>query len=171
MEEEKLARARRFLRALYTVMAAVSTSFYGILAVVLIYEIISRNLFDHSLYWASRVAVFAMIVGGNFGLALATASGAHIRPRLGDHWIPAKWAPAMDRLSDVVAGVVMIGVGILSALYSLESFDFDRQAETLPWPVWPVQAVIAMGYVVAAAHYFVFALFPALRPAQEQVGE
>jgi TRAP-type C4-dicarboxylate transport system permease small subunit len=171
MEEQKLARARRFLRSLYTLMAAISTSFYGILAVVLIYEIISRNLFDQSIYWASRVAVFAMIVGGNFGLALATAAGAHIRPRLGDNWIPKHWGRTMDRVSDIVAAVMMLAVGYFSALYSLESFDFDRHAETLPWPIWPVQAVIAFGYIVAAAHYFVFAAFPALRPAQEQMGE
>lgn len=169
--DPKLERARKFLRALFSVMAAVSTSFYGLLAVVLIYEIVSRNLFDHSLFWASRVAVFAMIIGGNFGLALATAAGAHIRPRIADSWLPARWNATVDRISDVIAGLVMLAVGVLSALYSLESFDFDREAETLPWPVWPIQAVIALGYLVAALHYFVFAIYPALRPAQEQVGE
>jgi TRAP-type C4-dicarboxylate transport system permease small subunit len=163
--------ARRLLRALYLFMGAVATAFYAALALLLLADVVGREIFSQGIFGAQRVAVFFTIVAGNFGLALATASGAHIRPRVADHWIPERFGPAMDRAADVITASVLLGVAYFACQLVQESFDFETVSPTIDWPIWPVQAVIPFGYAVAALHYLVFALYPALRPRQQQVSE
>jgi len=163
--------ARRFLRVLFIAMGAVATLFYAALALLLLADVAGRELFSEGIFGAQRVAVFFTIVAGNFGLALAAASGAHIRPRVADHWIPERFGPAMDRLADVITAVVLLAVAYFATQLVQESFDFDTVSPTIDWPIWPVQAVIPFGYAVAALHYAIFALYPPLRPRQAQLSE
>jgi TRAP-type C4-dicarboxylate transport system permease small subunit len=163
--------ARRLLRALYLFMGAVATAFYAALALLLLADVVGREIFSQGIFGAQRVAVFFTIVAGNFGLALATASGAHIRPRVADHWIPERFGPAMDRAADVITAAVLLGVAYFACQLVQESFDFETVSPTIDWPIWPVQAVIPFGYAIAALHYLIFALYPALRPRQQQVSE
>jgi len=163
--------ARRLLRVLYRVMGAVATLFYAALALVLLADVAGREILGEGIFGAQRVAVFFTIVAGNFGLALATAAGAHIRPRVADHWIPGRYGPAMDRVADVITALVLLCVAYFATQLVRESYDFETVSPTIDWQIWPVQAVIPFGYAVAALHYLIFAIYPALRPRQQQVSE
>lgn len=163
--------ARSVLRVLFYFMGAVATVFYAILALLLLGDVIGRELFDQGIFGAQRVAVYCTIVAGNFGLALAAAAGAHIRPRIADKWVPAAWSPPLDRFADMLTGTVFLTVAFFATKLVHESFDFETVSPVIDWKIWPVQAVIPLGYVLAALHYFIYAAYPALRPRQEQVGE
>jgi C4-dicarboxylate transporter DctQ subunit len=152
-------------------MGAVATFFYAALAAILLADVVGRELFGQGIFGAQRVAVFFTIIAGNFGLALAAAAGSHIRPRVADHWLPARLGPAMDRLADVITAIVLLGVAYFSMQLVNESFDFETVSPTIDWPIWPVQAVIPFGYGMAALHYLIFAIYPALRPQQVQISE
>jgi TRAP-type C4-dicarboxylate transport system permease small subunit len=163
--------ARTVLRVLFLCMGAVATFFYAALAVILLADVVGRELFGEGIFGAQRVAVFFTIIAGNFGLALAAAAGSHIRPRVADHWLPERYGPAMDRFADILTGVVLLAVAYFALQLVQQSFDFETVSPTIDWPIWPVQAVIPFGYGVAALHYFIFAIFPPLRPRQVQVSE
>lgn len=152
-------------------MGAVATLFYAALALLLLADVAGRELFGQGIFGAQRVAVFFTIIAGNFGLALAAAAGAHIRPRVADHWIPERYSAAMDRVADVITAAVLLGVAYFATILVRESFDFETVSPTIDWEIWPVQAVIPFGYGVAALHYLIFAIYPALRPRQVQVSE
>lgn len=172
MRDGSVERARRFLRVLYALMAAVATSFYGLLSVILILNVFARNVLEQPLFFgAERVAVICTLLAGNFGLALASASGAHIRPRVADHWVPASWDTAMNRIADLVTAVVMFGVAAYAIDFVYQQYDLEAVLESLYWPAWPIQAAIPLGYMVAGLHYLCFAAFPALRPREEQPTE
>lgn len=163
--------ARTVLRVLFRFMGATATIFYATLAILLLGDVIGRELFDHGIFGAQRVAVYCTIIAGNFGLALAAAAGAHIRPRIADNWVPSAWSAPLDRFADFFTGTVFLIVAFFATKLVEESFAFETVSPVIDWKIWPVQAVIPLGYVLAAAHYFIFAAFPALRPQQEQVGE
>lgn len=152
-------------------MGAVATVFYAVLAVLLLADVVGRELFDHGVFGAQRVAVYCTIVAGNFGLALAAAAGAHIRPRVADNWLPARWSGGLDRVADVITGAVFIVVAFYATRLVEESFDFETVSPVIDWKIWPIQAVIPLGYALAALHYFIFAAYPPLRPRQAQVSE
>jgi TRAP-type C4-dicarboxylate transport system permease small subunit len=152
-------------------MGAVATFFYAALAAILLADVVGRELFGQGIFGAQRVAVFFTIIAGNFGLALAAASGAHIRPRVADHWIPERFGPTMDRVADIITAIVLVGVAYFATMLVQESFDFETVSPTIDWQIWPVQAVIPFGYGIAALHYLIFAIYPALRPRQVQVSE
>ncbi len=163
--------ARTVLRVLFLFMGAVATVFYATLALLLLADVLGRELFGHGIFGAQRVAVYCTIIAGNFGLALAAAAGSHIRPRLADTWLPAAWSPALDRVADLLTGTVFLVVAFYATKLVEESFGFETVSPVIDWKIWPVQAVIPLGYVLAAAHYFIFAAYPALRPRQAMVSE
>jgi len=163
--------ARSVLRVLFLFMGATATIFYAALAILLLADVLGREFFDRGIFGAQRVAVYCTIVAGNFGLALAAAAGAHIRPRIADKWVPEAWSAPLDRFADVITGTVFLVVSFFATKLVQESFDFETVSPVIDWEIWPIQAVIPMGYVLAAVHYYVFAAYPALRPRQEQVGE
>lgn len=163
--------ARTVLRALFLFMGAVATVFYAVLAILLLADVLGREVFDQGIFGAQRVAVYCTIVAGNFGLALAAAAGAHIRPRMADGWVPAAWSGWYDRLADVITGTVFVVVAFYATRLVEESFDFETVSPVIDWQIWPVQAMIPLGYLLAAVHYFIFAAYPALRPRQAQVSE
>ncbi len=163
--------ARTVLRVLFLCMGAVATFFYAALALLLLADVVGRELFGQGIFGAQRVAVFFTIVAGNFGLALAAAAGSHIRPRVADHWIPAHFGPVMDRIADVITACVLLAVAYFAIQLVQESRDFETVSPTIDWQIWPVQAVIPFGYGIAALHYLIFAIYPALRPRQVQVSE
>jgi C4-dicarboxylate transporter DctQ subunit len=163
--------ARSVLRVLFLFMGATATIFYAALAILLLADVLGREFFDRGIFGAQRVAVYCTIVAGNFGLALAAAAGAHIRPRIADNWVPKAWSAPLDRFADVITGTVFLIVSFFATKLVQESFDFETVSPVIDWEIWPIQAVIPLGYVLAAVHYYVFAAYPALRPRQEQVGE
>jgi TRAP-type C4-dicarboxylate transport system permease small subunit len=163
--------ARTVLRVLFYFMGAVATLFYAALALLLLADVIGRELFDQGIFGAQRAAVYCTIVAGNFGLALAAAAGAHIRPRIADKWTPAAWSASLDRLADLITGTVFVAVAFFATKLVQESFGFETVSPVIDWKIWPVQAVIPLGYLMAALHYFIFAAYPALRPQQAQVSE
>ena len=163
--------ARTVLRVLFVFMGAVATVFYATLAILLLADVLGREFFSEGIFGAQRVAVYCTIVAGNFGLALAAAAGSHIRPRLADNWLPQAWSPALDRLADVITGCVFVAVAFFATRLVEESIGFETVSPVIDWQIWPVQAVIPLGYLMAALHYFIFAAYPALRPRQAVVSE
>jgi TRAP-type C4-dicarboxylate transport system permease small subunit len=123
------------------------------------------------IYGSQRIALYAMVVGAFLGLGIATATGTHLLPRVGFGWLPRAWAPAVDRIADVITGLILCA----TTWYAVEFVNGSRASENvvavLDAPAWLIQIVIPVGFLSAALRYFIFALWPAARPAPPEFQE
>lgn len=118
-----------------------------------------------------KIAVFAMVVGAFCGVGIATATNAHLVPRVGFGWVPAAWAPAVARAGDLFTGVFMLGVAWYGLQFVLASKGTSMRAPVLNWEVWPFQLAIPAGFASAALRYLMFAAWPGLKPPPPEVQE
>jgi TRAP-type C4-dicarboxylate transport system permease small subunit len=160
-------------------LAVISFSF---IALILILDVVGRELltplykyfgYVHSsgIYGASKMAIFALMIGSFLGIGIATATGAHLVPRVGFKLIPAKYNDAMNRFADVLTGALCCVVAYYGYEYVMSSKMTGIRASGLDVVVYPFQTVIPLGFLSAALRYFVYAVNPSLRPAPPEFQE
>lgn len=155
---------------------------YGLIATLLVVDVIGRELLGSifkaldikgstGLYGAQKASVYALVLASFCGIGIATATGSHLIPRVGFGWVPAAWGPAMDRLADVLTGFFMVGVAYYGYVFVASSMHTGLRAQAFNLPVWPFQIAIPLGFLSAAVRYFLFAIYPALRPQPPEFQE
>lgn len=158
------AAARRLLEAIAKGESVVAVAAYTVVASVLLIDVLGREVFGQGLWGAQRVAVYCTILAAYCGFGLASGSGTHLRPRIADHWIPAAYDRAMNRLADLVSVAVLLTIAYYAYVFARENFELGTIVAVLDWKVWPMQAIIPLGFTLGALRYLAFAVFPALRP-------
>ena len=133
-------------------------------------DVVSREVTGTGLHWARQAGVYANIFVVMVGIGLASADGAHLRPRFADGWLPQAAEPVILRLKEFLmaafcAGFAWVGFGVVA-----ETFTLQERSAVLRTLVWPVQAVIPTVFCVAALRHGLFALYPALRPDEASGG-
>ena len=127
-------------------------------------DVLSRELTGTGLHWARQAGVYANIVVVMFGIGLASADGAHLRPRFADGWLPAAWSPALDRIAEWLMAAFCLAFAIVAFGVVAETFQLNERSTVLRTLVWPVQAVIPLVFLLAAVRHFFFGLYPEFRP-------
>ena len=120
---------------------------------------------------AGRLAMIALIVGSFMGVGIATATGSHLVPRVAHNWVPVRWNAALDRIADVVTGLFLLGFVWFGVVFVISTAETGLRMPVLDWPVWPLQSAIPLGFLSAALRYFVYAVWPALRPLPPEFQE
>lgn len=174
---------RRAVEAWHTGECWLAVAAFGFIAAILLLDVIGREFVGPLLrlvgldpgatgiFAAQKLSVFALVIGSFAGIGIATATGTHIVPRFAHGWVPAAWGPVMDRLADVLTGIFLIGVVWFGFKFVGSSFKTDLRAPVLDWPVWPVQLFIPLGFLSAAGRYFLYAVWPALKPLPPEFQE
>lgn len=156
---------------------------FGLITLLLIVDVVLRELvgpllrvlhiYDGAIgiLFAQRLSIYALIVGSFAGIGIATATGSHLVPRVGYGFVPTSWGPYMDRIADLVTGLVLVVVAYYGWVFVQSSRETDLRAPVLDWSVWRIQLAIPLGFLSAAGRYFVFAAFPALKPIPPEVQE
>jgi len=135
-----------------------------VLIAVVFADVVSRESIGTGLHWARQVGVYANLIVIMFGLGLASAAGTHLRPRFADHWLPASWSGALDRLQDAGMALFCIGFAIVATGIVYDGFVLGERSVVLGILVWPLQAVMPLVFLVAAFRHGAYALYPGLRP-------
>ena len=161
----------------------IAVAAFGFIAAILLLDVIGRELVGPLLrlvglepgatgiFAAQKLSVFALVIGSFAGIGIATATGSHIVPRFAHGWVPAAWGPAMDRLADVLTGLFLVAVAWFGFKFVGSSFKTDLRAPVLDWSVWPIQLSIPLGFLSAAGRYFLYAVWPALKPLPPEFQE
>jgi TRAP-type C4-dicarboxylate transport system permease small subunit len=156
---------------------------FSFIAAVLVIDVLGREfygpfmkLIGHDagatgLFGSQKMAVFALIIGSFAGIGIATATGVHLVPRVAFGWFPKAWGPAIDRLADVLTGLFLLGVAWYGLQFVLASKQSGVLAAVINVSAWPVQLAIPLGFTSAALRYFIFAAWPATRPAPPEFQE
>jgi TRAP-type C4-dicarboxylate transport system permease small subunit len=173
----------RLLGSWHWLEKTIAMAAYVVVSLLLITDVLGREFLGPVLrfagidggsvgiYGSQKIALYAMIIGSFLGLGIATATGVHLLPRIAFGWIPKAWGPAVDRIADVVTGLVVCGI----AWYAWVFVQASREAGTLgavyDIHVWLIQIVIPIGFLSAGLRYFIFALWPASRPTPPEFQE
>lgn len=165
------------LRGWHRVECWVAVLCFSFIAAVLAIDVVGREVYGPVMQWvglevgatglfgSQKLAVFALVIGSFAGIGVATATGVHLLPRVGFGWVPKAWGPAMDRMADVVTGFFLLGVAYYGVVFVLASKESGVLAAVINVSAWPIQMAIPAGFISAALRYFVFAAWPAVRPA------
>ncbi|MCG8444026.1 MAG: TRAP transporter small permease [Caulobacterales bacterium] len=140
---------------------------FFVMAAALIADVASRQLFSTGLIGAPQIGVVGMIAAAMFGMGIATDAGSHLRPRLFDALIPARFSALVERLADALTAAFFALMGGLAVMVVAESFALGDRMAVLNWPIWPMQIMIAAAFGTNAARFAVFSVQPSLRPAPE----
>ena len=173
---------RGLVQAWHRVECAVAVAAFGFIAVVLIGDVLGRELLgpiyralgikgQAGVYASQKMSVYALVVGSFAGVGIATATGSHLLPRIGFGWVPKAWGPTMDRVADVVTGVFFVGVAWYGWVYVQSSMQAGLRAQAFDMPIWPIQLAIPVGFLSAGLRYFFFAAWPVLRPLPPEFQE
>ena len=156
-------KASVFLGAVARVERAVTFAAFLVLIVVLFGDVVSRELTGAGLTWARQLGVYANLLLTMAGIGIASAEGAHLRPRFADCWLPARWNPWLARLQEALMSAFCVAFAVVAALAVAETRALDERAAVLHWLVWPFQLIIPVVFAVASLRHTLFAAFPGLR--------
>lgn len=175
--------ARRIVDAWHSGECWLAVACFGFIAGILILDVLGREFLGPFLrligldpgptgiFASQKLSIFALVIGSFAGIGIATATGAHIVPGFASGWVPAEWKSAYDRAADVLTGLFLLGVVWFGLKFVGSSFQTDLRAPVLDWPVWPIQLAIPLGFLSAAGRYFVYAVWPNLKPALPEFQE
>ena len=122
-------------------------------------------------YGAGKISLFLLVIGAFAGLGISVATGTQIVPRIAFKWVPASWGSHVDRLANLLNGIVFVAVTYYGWVFVSASREIGTVMPGLDTPVWVFQAAIPLGFLSAAIRYFIFAIWPASAPAREEVPE
>lgn len=162
--------AATWLRGCGRVERVISFAAFLLMIAVVFADVASRELAGTGFYWARQVGVYANVLVVMFGIGLASADGAHLRPRFADGWLPARWNPVIQRLQELLMALFCLGFALVAARVVAESLALQERSDVLRTLVWPIQAVIPLVFGLAFVRHLLFALYPALRPAEVGTG-
>lgn len=169
----------RLLSLWHRVEVWIAVLAFSAIAVILVYDVISREVlvpllrtFGLSdvrvvLYGSQKVAVYCLVFGSFAGIGIATWTGAQLIPRVGFKAVPAAWNTVMNRLADVVTALVLCGLTYVAAKFVGESMASGQLGSGgLQIAIWKVQIAIPLGFGSAAIRYWAFVIWPQTRPEQ-----
>lgn len=120
------------------------------------------------IYGAQKMSIYLLAIGAFTGLGVSVATGSQIVPRVAFKWVPESWGPWLNRLGNLVSGLIFFA----TAYYGFEFVKVSREIGTvmagLDWPAWVIQAVIPLGFASAGFRYLAFAIWPATAPVLEE---
>ena len=158
-----MERLIKVLRLSESIVAAVA---YAAVAILLMSDVIGRELFGQALLGTQQVAVYAAIIAGFLGLTLATSDNAHLRPEFMDFAF-RKWDGTVERVGDAISFVFFLGAAYVAWTFVAISMDAGDRAPVLYFVVWPLQLVIPYAFISAGLKHLAFALRPDLKPRQD----
>ncbi|MFO1084634.1 MAG: TRAP transporter small permease subunit [Reyranellaceae bacterium] len=175
--------AARVLAAWHRLECWIAVACFSFIAIILVLDVLGREFVGPvfnllgidagptGIFASQRFSIYALVVGSFAGIGIATATGSHLVPRVGFGWAPKAWAPWMDRLADVITGCFLLAATYYGILFTHSSYAVDLRAPVLGWAVWPFQIAIPAGFLSAAGRYFIYAVWPALRPRPPEFQE
>lgn len=163
--------AAGFLRQLTRVEQAIAVGGLLLTAVALLVDIFAREVLYSSIFGSLRIAVYSTAFAALIGFCVCVASNSHIRVSIFDGLTPPSWRPAIYRLADVVSFAICIVFAWFAVNYVWQTYLVGETDVSLNVVIWPFQLVLVWMFVSAALRYGLFAIYPALRPQEEEIAQ
>ena len=136
-----------------------------VMVLVLGWDILGREVLGGGKIWATPVAVYANVFIAFIGIGVASAGGAHLRPRFFDGLAPKPLNATFDRFTDIGFALFSVGAAWLCCKLVGESMALQETDPVLQWQVWPFQIILVAAFGIAVLRHALYAAWPATRPA------
>jgi TRAP-type C4-dicarboxylate transport system permease small subunit len=130
-------------------------------------DIIGRELLGSGKIWATPVAVYANVFMAFIGMGVASAGGAHLRPKMLDKAVPRTWDAMFDRFTDIGFALFAAAACVLCLRMAQETRQLAETDAVLQWQVWPFQWFLVAAFAFAVLRHLCYATWPALRPQSQ----
>ena len=124
-------RAAEILTRVGGAERALSFAAFMVLIAVVFADVVSREVTGTGLHWARQAGVYANLFVVMFGIGIASAHGAHLRPRFADHWLPSGWEPALIRIQEGLMALFCLGFAAVAAAVVMDSYAFGERSVVL----------------------------------------
>ena len=160
-----MTAARALLTCLLRLEQWGTTLAFLAMVLALGWDIFGREVLGGGKIWATPVAVYANVFLSFIGIGIASAHGAHLRPKFLDSLAPRRWDAIFGRFTDIGFALFCIGAGVLCWRVLVESIQLQETDPVLQWQIWPFQGFLVVAFALAALRHALYASWPALRPA------
>ncbi len=147
----------------------IATAAYAVVAILLMVDVIGREVFSTTFLGTQQLAIYGAIVAGFLGLTLATSDNAHLRPEFLD-FLGRKHEEAFCRIGDLISGAFFLGGAYVSMTFVIVSAEIGDRAPVLFFTLWPLQLVLPYAFASAGLKHFIFSLRPQLKPVSSGMG-
>jgi len=146
----------------------VATAAYAAVAILLMIDVIGRELFATSFLGMQQIAVYGAIVAGFLGLTLATSDNAHLRPEFMDFAV-GRYQNEAKRVGDFLSALFFFAATYVAYTFVLISMDAGDKAPVLYFVIWPLQLVLPYAFGSAGVKHLIYGLRPDLKPYSGEV--
>lgn len=170
MAKQKRAVPREvvsFLGVMNRIETLLASTFFAIMTLLIVADLLGRELFHYGIPWAQRSAVYLMLWGSFIGVVMSSAKGGHLRPEIADRLWPKKWHPILRALEHVGIALFCILLCKLSWSYWTGTREMGDTDTVLGVPLWITQWVIPYLFFSMSLRHLAYVFFPSLRPAGE----
>ena len=173
----------RLLRGWYLVERWIAVLAFSLIGVLIVADVAGREFagpvgralgFEMGatgVYSAGKLSLFLLVIGAFAGLGVSVATGTQIVPRVAFRWVPGRWGAHVDRLANLVGGLVFVAVTCYGWVFVSSSREVGTVMPGLDWPVWIIQSAIPIGFASAAIRYFIFFIWPGSAPVCEEMAQ
>ena len=151
---------------------ALTSAAFAVLVVVIFADVVWRWTTGSGIFWAREVGVFANIVLTIIGIGIASSDGTHLRPRFFDRVFPGALGWRADADPGAADGPRFRGTGLGRGGRRAGDAWRSRIAPSC-CAGWSgrCRLVLPVAFTLGAVRHGIFALVPALRPAERGEAE
>lgn len=123
------------------------------LAILIISNVVGRNLFGYSLYFVDEVNTFLIIFITFVGTSYAARNGRHIRMSALSDLVPKRFEKLMMYIMTFGTFIFMGWITWISGKYIYDLFTSARQSSLLQVPLWRIWIIVPIGLGLTTIHY------------------
>jgi TRAP-type C4-dicarboxylate transport system permease small subunit len=148
----------QFIKVLGKFERLMATAFMGIMTLLVIFDVFTREVFNTGLPWAQKSAVYLMIWGALLGAVMVSEKAAHLRPEIADKLWGEKGKVLFVRVQNLFIIIFCLIFIYASFLYVSESYSFGDKNVILQVPLWILQLIIPYTFISMSIRslYFLF---------------
>ena len=135
--------------------------FMGLMTVLVICDVLSREVFNKGIPWAQKSAVYFMIWGGFIGAIMVANKAQHLRPEIADKLWGEKGKFLFVRIQNLFMFIFCAVFTFVAVQYVKESFSFGDKSVVLQVPLWVLQLVIPYTFASLGIRNIYFFMNPA----------
>lgn len=144
---------------------ALVVALVGVLVVLSLAQIVSRNFFSHTVLWIDPLLRHAVLWVAFLSAGVATKRHHHIKIDLLPRLLPKKAGRVNDVLAGAISAVVCFVLGYYSSLFVLDEKLYGGNLFGR-FPVWFFEVIIPAGFFLIGIHFVFAVFFPAEKPEQ-----
>lgn len=151
---------KRLIHILSSFEKFVASVFMGLMTLLVILDVLSRELINQGIPWAQKSAVYLMIWSGFIGAILICEKASHLRPEIAEKFWGEDKKLLFIRVQNFTTMIVSFIFLYYSFLYVRESFSFGDKSVVLQVPLWTLQLIIPYAFLSMSMRHIFFILNP-----------